>query len=63
MRKKLIFLFILIFLVACASERTEDAGGEQTNDTTDETEALTLSSEILFSYDHEDAEDYYLMSI
>lgn len=46
MLKKLIFLFILIFLVACASERTEDAGGEQTNDTTDETEALTLSSEI-----------------
>lgn len=63
MRKKLIFLFILIFLVACASEGTEDAGGEQTNDTTDETEALTLSSEILFSYDHEDAGDYYLMSI
>lgn len=63
MRKKLIFLFILIFLVACASEGTEDAGGEQTNDTSDETEVLTLSSEILFSYDHEDAGDYYLMSI
>ena len=63
MHKKFILLFVLVFLVACSSEGNEDTGGEKANDTNVETEALTLSSEILFSYDHEDAGDYYLMSI
>lgn len=63
MRKLMILLFALIFIVACSSDDGTATESAQADDDHNESEESNVSRESLYSYEHEDALDYSLLGL